>query len=807
MKFKLDKNGYVTKYFYSGRKETEFLDDSSDTNQLRYEKYLRSIIAKHEGMKPQADIKLGENSALGMPWNYYYSYGNVFLDASSFYIEPRRIDLYAVTQLMVEEDMEISACLWSYAAIDLWVNGELTGTIKAPVYKPVSRAEVKIPLKKGKNQIFFRLETLGVRDTIIAFALRVLERQEEIHVILPDEAGVKPYIKAEEILNSPVLKGDKILFNHKLPEGSCISYDTENPDFRKLKDKFIKEDVSGLSEIKLKDFASFNIEITVGTSILRRRFERIELKISRYLHTAGEKHHKAIYEKIAAIASLIRNKTDGFALYPMLARYYLGERKESDEEEFKVTLGQIERRIDCADFMTCALIRFIRNYEISDEMKSEIKRVMLNFRYWMDEKGQDGMCFWSENHSLMFYQTAYFFGQEYPDEIFVRSCKKGREIYEHAKCRLYEWLTDICEQGYDEFNSGVYSPITFAAILNIVDYAEEELAGMAVKAADIMVRLVARQCFKNVIVSPQGRVYRDVLYPHLQSLQSIVQYVCKDAPYVYSEWLITLATSKYKIPDNFVELMNQKGEFTYNSSNAVIDLYKTDDYILTSVQSPRKDGRIRVWEPDRREENCGKYIYTKSLNECFHGTMQFEPGVFGYQQHMWYAAVDPELVVFVNHPGGSCEAMSEVRPGYWYGNGIMPALRQEKNALGIVYVIPDTHPIGFTHLYWNSKKFDETAEKGNWLFGRKGTGYIGVWCSGLMIDHNDVLFECEKRTYGKKIAYLCVCGSERENGSYEGFVKHCMNRNIQFKEENHTLSCKEFEVVFEPHTNVSQYVE
>ncbi len=807
MKFKLDKNGYITKYVYSGKKETEFFDGGSDTNQLRYEKYLRSIIAEHETMKPQADIKLGGNSALGMPWNYYYSYGNVFLDVSSFYLVPRRIDLYAATQLVAEEDMEVPAYLWSHAAVDLWVNGEPAGTIKAPVYKPVSRAEVKLPLKKGKNQIFIRLETLGVRDTTVAFAIQVLEQQEKLRVLLPDEEGVKPYVKAEEILDSAVLKGDKIQFGNKLPEGSRISYDTENPDFRKLKEKYVTEDVSGLPEIELKDFASFSIEITVGTSILRRRFERIEMRISGYLDSDEENHHINVYEKIAEITSLIRDKTNGFALYPMLARYYLGKRKESDEAELKVTLCQIERRIDCADFMTCALIRLIRNYEISDELKAEIKRVMLNFRYWMDEKGRDGMCFWSENHSLMFYQTAYFFGREYPDDLFIRSGKRGKEMYEHAKCRLHEWLTDICGQGYDEFNSGVYSPITFAALLNIVDYAEAGLAELAVKAADVIVRSAARHCFKGVIISPQGRIYRSVLYPHLQELQSIVRYVCKDAPYVYSEWLITLATSKYKIPDDFGELMNRKGEFSYPSSNAVIDLYKTDDYMLTSVQSPRRDGRTRIWEPDRREENREKYIYTKSLNECFHGTMQFEPGVFGYQQHMWYAALDTELAVFANHPGGSCEALSEARPGYWYGNGIMPALRQEKNILGIVYVIPDIHPIGFTHLFWNSKKFDETKEEGSWLFGKKGSGYIGIWCSGPFTDHNDVLFECEKRTYGKKIAYLCVCGSKRESGSYEGFMDRCLSRKVLFQGENNILFCKEFELTFERHTNLSQYVE
>jgi hypothetical protein len=806
MKFNLDRNGYITKYLYSGIKEIEFFDDSSDNNQLRYEKYLRSIIANHIDLQPQRDIRLGAPSQLGMPWNYYYSYGNVFLDRSEFYADMKRIELHASTILVVEEDMEITTWLWSYAAIDLWVNEELAGRIDKPIYKPINRTEVKIKLKKGMNQLFIRLVTLGVRDTKISFAIQIKERQDEISMMLPDKEAVKPYVKAEELLNSAVLEKDKIIFSEKLPEGSFISYDTENPDFRKLHEKYRKEDISGLSEITLKEYASFCINIKLHTTLMKRQFERIDLRTSNYLKSTEINDPTIRYKKIAVISSLTRSQTDGFALYPILARYYLGINKDSDLDEIMVTLGQIERRMDCSDFMTCGLIRFIKNYEITDEIKCEIKRVMLNFRYWMDEEGQDGMCFWSENHSLMFYQTAYFFGQEYYDDIFIRSGKNGKEMYELAKSRLLEWLNDICLQGFDEFNSGVYSPITFAALLNIVDYGEEELSKLATQAADLLMLGIARHCFKSVMISPQGRVYRDVLYPHLQALQSIVNYVIKEVPYVNSEWLISLATSNYIIPKEFLTVMNQKGHITYQSSNAVIDLYKTDDYILTSVQSPRKDGLKRIWESNLMEVNRDEYIYTKSLNECFHGTMQFEPGVFGYQQHLWYAALDPELAVFINHPGETCEA-SKARPGYWHGNGITPALTQIKNILGIIYVIPDTHPVGFTHMFWNTKKFDEVTEKGNWHFGRKGNGYIGVWCSTSMVDYNDVIFECEKRAYDDKVAYLCVCGSQEENGNYEDFVESCFRREIQFSKDTDTLTCSEFHMTFKQHINDTQYVE
>ena len=201
------------------------------------------------------------------------------------------------------------------------------------------------------------------------------------------------------------------------------------------------------------------------------------------------------------------------------------------------------------------------------------------------------------------------------------------------------------------------------------------------------------------------------------------------------------------------------------------------------------------------------FHYVKSLNECFHGTMQFEPGVFGYQQHMWYAALDQDLAVFSNHPGQTCEARGESRPGYWYGNGIMPALRQKDNMLGIIYQIPDTHPIHFIHLFWNKAGFDEEMQEGSWLFGRKGKGCIGIWCSSVLTDHDDMLFNCEKRAYGDRIALVCVCSGEEEGESFSSFKKRCGEMPVSFDEKESTLTVPEFSLHFEAAFNPTQFVE
>ena len=70
----------------------------------------------------------------------------------------------------------------------------------------------------------------------------------------------------------------------------------------------------------------------------------------------------------------------------------------------------------------------------------------------------------------------------------------------------------------------------------------------------------------------------------------------------------------------------------YSSSNARIHLYKTQDYILTSVQSPRTDGGS-MWSPVPQEilEDTSLdtlVIRNKAMNECFHETSHFQPGVY-----------------------------------------------------------------------------------------------------------------------------------------------------------------------------------
>lgn len=443
-------------------------------------------------------------------------------------------------------------------------------------------------------------------------------------------------------------------------------------------------------------------------------------------------------------------------------------------------LDNIEQRVDCADFEICGLIRYMKNYRMDPELSARTEQVLLSFRYWMNEKGSDAMCFWSENHSLMFYSCAMFVGQMYPDAYFEKAQRTGTELSGYGRRKVLDWLEDVETYGFEEFQSMVYVNVTLAALLNLVDYAEPQISERAYKITDRLILDLCRQSFHGTVISPMGRVYRSVLHPFQGGTQSIISQLDPSAPFVSGEgWMSYLCTSKYRWPEKCGALLNRKGEDSYETGNALVRIAKTDDYVLTSVQSPRTDDwkRWRNIRIDGTEDGSpadpDTHEYNKSLNECFHGTSCFQPGTHGYQQHMWMAALDAEAVLFANHPGPAGET-SGMRPGYWNGNGVMPAVNQEKRALGAIYHLPEPDPCSFIHIYCPVKKFDETkqekTENGTWLFLRKKNGYLALWCSGKLAAWNDQLMNCELRVYGTTTAILVIAGSSQEDGDFDSFT-------------------------------------
>ena len=78
----------------------------------------------------------------------------------------------------------------------------------------------------------------------------------------------------------------------------------------------------------------------------------------------------------------------------------LEEGKQIEEKGLHDLIDFVNARYDCADFRMLVLIKTYRDYRhlLSSETVDLLKQAILGFKYWMDEPGEDGICFWSETH-------------------------------------------------------------------------------------------------------------------------------------------------------------------------------------------------------------------------------------------------------------------------------------------------------------------------------------------------------------------------------------------------------------------------
>ena len=791
-RFSVNSEGYIVNWLVCGPSVTEPHTDIRDSNQLRFEKKVRQEIADDTITRIPEEIACGKPGVNGMAWRYWPAGNNWFIDGSSFYALLRKLEMWAYCEIIAPRACQIPATVWTYTAADVFVNDEKALTHTPPQYKPMKNEKLMLCLKEGVNRVFVRLQSLGARDTRMIFGLRLNETHPEIFVQLPDpENKLDEVIRADGWLNALVCRGGEILASMEppAPVKICLGKDEEI------------EWKTGARFAIPENAERFEVRASLNGYELKRVLECCEhIMPAKISWEDDETRHRRIYEAVAG----------RYGTLNVLARFSLGEHDAEDDEIILRELNHVDTHADCSDFTLNALIRLFRKFpDQTEENKRRFREVALNYRYWMDEDGADAMCFWSENHSLLFFGNQLLAGEMFPDETFLRSGHTGREVQALGAEKCRQWLSSVGTLGFEEFLSSGYMCVTTGALLNLIDFGPKDISDSARKTLDRLIRQHALHAFDGSMIGPEGRVYRDVIAPFRQGVQALLDYAMPGQRNGYSAWMAAFATSSYRFPEDLSEYASQDRDEEYDCGNARIRLFKNRDYILTSCQSPREGNggwtneAYETRDPDTTGEFC--FDYVKALNERFHGTTRIEPGVFGYQQHLMYAALSAKCVSFVNHPGGTHD-LTQMRPGYWFGNGRMPAIRQNRNVLGLVYSLRE-HPIPFTHVYWPKSAFDECEERGAWLFGRKGNGWMALWTSGKREAFQDMLTDCEYRVYEAESAYVYEMGSAAQDGSFEAFMNRVSATSPVFDAKTRRLTYLEkIDMTFVPHENLSQYV-
>ena len=161
------------------------------------------------------------------------------------------------------------------------------------------------------------------------------------------------------------------------------------------------------------------------------------------------------------------------------------------------------------NFNLVNLIRIIYDYgdQIPESTRMKVDSTLLNFRYWWDEPGGNSMCYWSENHQILFASAEYLVGQKYPDSVFPKSGMTGKDHMAKARKRVLDWMEMRWNYGFTEFYSSVYYKEDVGGMINLIDFADDEISKRMQIIMDLLMYDVATQNVKTMFISVSGRAY------------------------------------------------------------------------------------------------------------------------------------------------------------------------------------------------------------------------------------------------------------------------------------------------------------
>ncbi|OUC08019.1 hypothetical protein RY27_11495, partial [Litorilinea aerophila] len=199
-------------------------------------------------------------------------------------------------------------------------------------------------------------------------------------------------------------------------------------------------------------------------------------------------------------------------VFSEIAKMALGRWQQVKTNVILETVERINQRADCSDFYLVGLlgmmIRYMDDPNFPEDLVWPLADCVLNFKYWMDEPGDDAMCYWSENHQILFHTCEILAGQLYPDREFSNVNKPGSWHREKGERLALSWLHKRATGGFREWDSNTYFEEDVLALTHLADLAEnDEVAELAAVVLDKLFFTMAVNSFRGVFGSTHGRTY------------------------------------------------------------------------------------------------------------------------------------------------------------------------------------------------------------------------------------------------------------------------------------------------------------
>ncbi|MCG8311343.1 MAG: hypothetical protein MI975_28400 [Cytophagales bacterium] len=544
-----------------------------------------------------------------------------------------------------------------------------------------------------------------------------------------------------------------------------------------------------------------------------------------------------------------------YAVYPMkpterislnqdrIYRELKDGKTDIDWSELDGTLEFISKEYDCSDFRFVNLIRILYEFEdrIPEAYLDRIKRTLYNFRYWWDEPGENSMCYWSENHQILFASAEYLVGQKYPEAVFGKSGLTGSQHMAKARNRLLDWLEMRWNYGFIEFYSEVYYKEDIGAMINLIDYAgDKEIVEKTKIILDVMFYDLAAQNIKTMYSSVSGRAYEGnrkggkgktlggvtgyfwgsgdrirsgmthgLMYTDNYTVPPVLIDIATDTSNVIIKQsnglnLIELADEGYFGTDNRSMMMQWGMEAFTNPiivrnslshirncdlfSNEFIKDFRYIDFSLLKWfgLEPALVNYVNPPSNGVAIQRGNTYTY-KTKDYSIYTVQKYHPGTFGDQQHVSGMNISNVTSIFHTHPAIEKDVARQ-SPNYWVGYGHLPHAVQDGRVSLAIYNIPEKKGLmeadllDYTHAYFPAEMFDTTVVESNFAFGKSGETYC------VFVTKNELNFRSstvdDLIQQGKKTFWITEAGSKSEDGSFKQFYTRIKSNEFTFFQDD-----------------------
>lgn len=199
-------------------------------------------------------------------------------------------------------------------------------------------------------------------------------------------------------------------------------------------------------------------------------------------------------------------------LYAQVCRLAAG--RPLDEAVVDEAIGKVKLREDTADFKVAALLRLLyldqEGHKLPPSLRQRLEDAIKGFKYWLDQSGKDKMCYWTENHQILFHSAELLAGQLFEDAVFENAGMTGAQHKAHALPWVERWLDNRLRFGFAEWHSNVYFNEDIPALVNLADFAaDERIRTKASMVLDVLAFDMLNNYYKGYFATTHGRTYED----------------------------------------------------------------------------------------------------------------------------------------------------------------------------------------------------------------------------------------------------------------------------------------------------------